>query len=59
MTMHEFVESFLLESKKENAIGQMTSDINRLGPILPRSPVLIEHRPTHLYNTIVRRDIWY
>ena len=46
-------------------IGDMASCVDRLGPISPRSPVLIEHRPSHLnkgliialYNTILLGDI--
>ena len=43
----------------------MAHGVDRLGPISPRSPMLIEHRPSHpnkgpilaLNNTILLRDI--
>ena len=61
----QLIRSLLHESLKENAIGDMASCVDRLGPISPRSPVLIEHRPSHLNkgpilalnNTILLGDI--
>jgi hypothetical protein len=63
--IHEFVESFLPKSAKENVIRHMTSCINLLSPKLSWSPMLIEHHTGHLIessilplqDTILRRDI--
>ena len=46
----QLIRSLLHESSKENAIGNMARGVDRFGPISPRSPVLIEHRPSHLYK---------
>ena len=61
----QLIRSLHHESSKENAIGDMASCVDRLGPISPRSPVLIEHHPSHLNkglilslnNTILLGDI--
>ena len=61
----QLIRSLLHESPKENAIGHMASYVDRLGPKPPRSPMLIEHRPSYLNkgpilmlnNTILLRDI--
>jgi hypothetical protein len=44
----QLIRSFLHEGSKKDAIGNMTRGIDRFGPISPRSPMLIEHRPGHL-----------
>ena len=44
----QLIRSLLHESSKENAIGNMARGVDRFGPISPRSPMLIEHRPSHL-----------
>ena len=44
----QLIRSLLHESSKENTIGDMASCVDRLGPISPRSPVLIKHHPRHL-----------
>src|SRR6185503_5233327 len=36
------------ESTHENTVGHIASGINRLSPVLSRSPMLIEHCPRHL-----------
>jgi hypothetical protein len=33
---------------QENSIGDITCNIDRIGPKASRSPMLIEHRPCHL-----------
>ena len=61
----QLIGSLLYESSKENVIGDMTSCVDRLSPISPRSPMLIEHHPSHfnqspifaLNNTDLLRDI--
>jgi len=61
----QLIRSVLHESSKENTIGNMARGVDRFGPISPRSPMLIEHRPSHLNkgpilalnNTILLRDI--
>ena len=44
----QLIRSLLHEWSKENAIRDMASSVDRLSPISPTSPVLIEHRPSHL-----------
>jgi len=61
----QLIRSLLHESSKENAIGDMASFVDCLSPISPKSPVLIEHHPSHLNkglilslnNTILLGDI--
>ena len=61
----QLIRSLLHESSKENVIGDMASCVDCLGPISPRSPMLIDHRPSHfnqspifaLNNTILPGDI--
>jgi hypothetical protein len=48
LTMHKLITGLPLESSQYNPIGDMTGRIDRLSPIPPRSPVLIEHRPSYL-----------
>jgi hypothetical protein len=60
----QLIRSLLHESSKENAIGNMARGVDHFGPISPRSPVLMVHRPSHLNkgpilalnNTILLRD---
>ena len=60
----QLIRSLLCESSKENAIGNMAHGGDCFGPISPRSPMLIEHRPSHfnqspifaLNNTILLGD---
>src|SRR6185503_11743872 len=44
----QLIRSLVHESTQENTIGHITSGVNRLSPVLSRSPMLIEHRPSHL-----------
>ena len=44
----QLIRSFVHESTQENVVGHITSGIDRLSPVLSRSPMLIEHRPSHL-----------
>jgi hypothetical protein len=61
----QLIRGLLQESSKENAIGNMTHDLDHFGPISPTSPILIEHHPGHLNKgpilalnyTILLRDI--
>jgi hypothetical protein len=46
----QLIRSLVHESTQENAVGHITSGVNRLSPVLPRSPMLIEHRPSHLHQ---------
>jgi hypothetical protein len=58
-------KKFLHESSKENTIRNMARSVDHFSPISPRSPMLIEHHPSHLNkdpilalnNTILLRDI--
>ena len=49
----QLIRSLLHESSKENAIGDMANCVDRLGPISPRSPMLIEHHPSHLNKGLI------
>ena len=57
----QLIRSLVHESTQKNAVGHITSGIDRLSPVLSRSPMLIEHRPRHLnqrpilpfYNSIL------
>jgi hypothetical protein len=61
----QLIRSLLQESSKENEIGNMAHGVDRFDPISPKSPMLIEHRPSHLNkgpilainNTILLKDI--
>src|SRR6185312_10484972 len=44
----QLIRSFVHESTQENVVGHVTSGIDRLSPVLSRSPMLVEHRPGHL-----------
>jgi hypothetical protein len=51
---------------QEDPIRNIASGANRIGPKAPRSPMLIEHRPSHLnysavlsfHNSILLRNAW-
>src|SRR6266508_1189329 len=47
---HQLIRGFLEKSTQENAICHIARGIYRLGPISPRSPMLIKHRPSHLHK---------
>src|SRR6185503_18477157 len=57
----QLIRSHVHESTQENAVGHVTSGVNRLSPVFARSPMLIEHRSRHfnqhpilpLYNSIL------
>jgi hypothetical protein len=57
----QLIRSLVHESTQENAVGHITSGVNRLSPVFARSPMLIEHHPRHLnqrpilplYNSIL------
>ena len=63
---HKLIRSFLQKSTQENLVGNIASSVNSFGPIAPRSPMLIEHRPGHLNKgpilslnySILRGNIW-
>jgi len=38
---------------KKNAVRDIASGIDRLCPILPRSPILIKHGPSHLHKSAI------
>jgi hypothetical protein len=46
--MHELIACLVQEGPTKNLIPNMASGIYRLRPISSRSPMLIEHRPSHL-----------
>src|SRR6185437_2482954 len=46
----QLIRSLVHERTQENTIGHITSGVNRLSPVLSRSPMLIEHRPNHLHQ---------
>jgi hypothetical protein len=51
--MHELITRLVQEGPKKNPVPNMASGIHRLSPISPRSPMLIEHRPSHLTKGMV------
>src|SRR6185437_14890110 len=44
----QLIRGLVHESTQENTIGHITSGVNRHSPVLSRSPMLIEHRSSHL-----------
>jgi hypothetical protein len=51
--MHELIERLVQEGPEKNPIANMAGGIHRLSPISPRSPMLIEHRPSHLTKGMI------
>ena len=49
----QLIRSLVHESTQENMIGHITSGVNRLSPVLSRSPMLIEHCPSHLNQCLI------
>jgi hypothetical protein len=47
-TVHQLVTGFLLVNSEVDHVRHMARGIDRLGPEPSRSPMLIEHRPSHL-----------
>jgi hypothetical protein len=52
-TETQLIRSFLHEGSKKDAIRNMTRGVDHFGPIPPRSPMLIEHRPGHLNQGMI------
>jgi hypothetical protein len=46
--MHELIARLLYEIPKKNSVPNMACGVHCLCPISPRSPMLIEHRSSHL-----------
>jgi hypothetical protein len=46
--VHKFIARLVQEGPQKNLVPNMASDIHRLSPISPRSPMLIKHRLSHL-----------
>jgi hypothetical protein len=65
-TMHQLVTGFLLVDSEVDPIRNIERGIDRLSPEPSRSPMLIEHRPSHLaqgpifpfHHTILGRRKW-
>src|SRR5579859_2883416 len=63
---HKLIRGLFHESSQEDSICNIASSVNSLGPISPRSPMLIEHHPGHLNKgpilslnySILRGNIW-
>src|SRR5579859_674720 len=63
---HKLIRSLLQKDTQEDSICNIASSVDSFGPIAPRSPMLIEHRPGHLNkgpifpfnNSILRGNIW-
>src|SRR5579883_1470946 len=45
---HKLIRSLFQESSQEDSICNVASRVHSFGPIAPRSPMLIKHRPGHL-----------
>jgi hypothetical protein len=46
--VHELIAHLVQEGPQKNPVPNMASGIHRFCPIFPRSPMLIEHHPSHL-----------
>jgi hypothetical protein len=46
--VHELIARLVQEGPEKDPVPNMASGIHRLSPISSRSPMLIEHRPSHL-----------
>jgi hypothetical protein len=46
--MHELIAHLVQEGSKKNLVPNMASSIHCLHPISSWSPMLVEHRPSHL-----------
>ena len=46
--VHELIARLVQEGPKKNPVPDMARGIHRLSPISPRSPMLVEHRLSHL-----------
>jgi hypothetical protein len=51
--MHELIARLIQEGPKKNPVPNMASGIHRLRPISSRSPMLVEHRPSHLTKGMI------
>ena len=49
----QLIRSPVHESTQENAVGHVTSSVNRLSPVFARSPMLTEHHPRHLNQCLI------
>jgi hypothetical protein len=47
-TVHHLIACLLLESLEKDLVRHIAHGINHLNPEPPRSPTLMEHRPSHL-----------
>src|SRR5579859_3352899 len=45
---HKLIRSLLQKGTQEDSICNIASSVDGFGPIAPRSPMLIKHRPGHL-----------
>jgi hypothetical protein len=48
LTVHKLIARLVQEGPKKNLVPNMAHGIHRLSPIYPRSPMLVEHHPSHL-----------
>jgi hypothetical protein len=46
--VHKLIARLVQEGPQKNSVPNMASGIHRFHPKSPRSPMLIEHRPSHL-----------
>jgi hypothetical protein len=51
--LHELIARLVQEGPKKNPVPNMASCIHRLHPISSRSPMLVEHRPSHLTKGMI------
>jgi hypothetical protein len=51
--VHELITRLIQEGPQKNPVPNMASGIHYLRPISPRSPMLIEHRPSHLTKRMI------
>jgi hypothetical protein len=49
----QLIKGFVKKCSKKDAIGHMVDSIDRFGPKFPRSPMLIDHRSSHLNKGLI------
>jgi hypothetical protein len=49
----QLIRSFVQKSPKKDVIGYMASSVDRFDPKMPRSPMLIKHRPGHINKGLI------
>jgi hypothetical protein len=48
LSKSQLIRDFVQKGMKKDVIGHMADNVDRFGPKMLRSPLLIKHRPGHL-----------